>query len=360
MWRRPLLEVRNLKSGNNILPQLKGYWIEVVIDEKDGHESDTAQIVCVFRPGLQLPAKKDEYEIYMGWADEGLVLQGRFTVQKFSIQSEAETVPVLIIHLRAADYIDKLKADGSQDYSDPDFTFGDLMNDLASQAGVEATVDPDLAKVKIGYRLRFQQSPIDFAAEVAESIGGSVKPAAGKLIATKRGAGKSASGRNLDQIPIRYRRSMGFELEIEPRPQVGNVAAAWQDPASGRRKMVKESTGREGPIQILDHPYGSEEEAKEAAKAAAFEAGNATGTGYFDTYGRPKARAGAYCDVTEFPDVFNGVWQAKSVRKMISADDAFLTTINVSAGTEEKGKKKGKGKKSTGDEAGANDGLLPQ
>jgi len=352
MWRRPLLEVRNLRTGKNILPQLKGYWTSVAVEENDGQESDTAEITCLYRPGLTLPAKGDEYEIFMGWHDEGLILQGRYTVQKFSRRGDPESGEFLVIQLRAADFIDKLKAEGTQHY-DADTTFGDLMRDLANQTGAGLEIDPELAKKKLGYRLRYQQSPIDFANEVAEDIGGTVRPAGGKLIATKRGGGKSASGRNLERIAIKYNRTMGYDIEIEPRPQVGHIAAAWQDPDTGRRKMVKEPTGRDGPIRILDMPFLSENEAREAVKSAAFEAGNATGSGYFDCPGLPRARAGAFVNVTGYGDGIDGEWKAESVRKMIAAKDAFLTTVTVTAGNKEKGK--------GGSSApGPNDNLLPQ
>lgn len=357
MWRRPLLEVRNVSTGRNILPQLKGLWTEVKTTDNDGKESDTAEITCIYRKGMTLPTKGEAYDIYMGWADEGLILQGRFTVQKISRNGSPVEGHKLVIQLRAADYVDKLKAEGTQHY-DEGTTFGSLMDGLGKQAGLEVVVPDELRQIKLGYRLRYQQSPVDFASEVAEEFGATVKPAGGKLIVTARGEGKSASGKDLDTITIRYRRSYAYDIEVEPRPAVGNVAAAWQDPDTGKRRYAKEETGMDGPIRVLDHPYRSEAEARQAAKADAREQAFNTGEGYFQSPGLPKARAGATVVASGYGEPIDGNWKADSVEKTINSDAGFDTTINITADKQGKGKgKKGKGESSA---PGANDSLLPQ
>jgi len=355
MWRRPLLEVRNVSTGKDIMPQLKGLWTNVTITDNDGKESDTAEITCIYRKGMALPAKGDAYDVFMGWADEGLVLQGRFTVQKISRNGSPQEGHKLVIQLRAADYVDRLKAESTQHY-DEGTTFGSLMDDLGKQAGLEVVVPAGLRQVKLGYRLRYQQSPIDFAAEVAEELGAGVKPAGGKLIVTARGEGQSASGRDLDVIEIRYRRAYSYDIEIEPRPAVGKVAAAWQDPDTGKRRYTKEDTGMDGPIRVLDHPYRSEDEAKQAAKAEAREQAFNTGEGYFLCPGLPKARAGATIVASGFGEPIDGNWKADSVEKTINADEGFHTTVNITSDKKGKGKKKGKGGSSA---PGPNDSQLP-
>ena len=337
MWRRPILQILN-SGGKNILPGLAGLWTSCHVSEQAGGESDTAQIVCVGPPAkFGLPGRGDKFTILGGWEDEGPVMQGVFTVQKIVYSGDPDSGDTIAIQLRAADFVDKLKAHATKHYDDE--TFGGIVKDVAKQAGLDAQVDADVAKIKVPYRLRHQQSHIDFLTELGEELGAVVKPAGGKLIAVKRGSGKSASGKDLRPIEIVRRKGWGYEIEIEPRPEVGSVAAGWHDEKNGKRKVVKHKTGRDGPIHTLPHPFRSEDEAKKAAESEAYEMGNNTGTGHFESPGLPHAHAEAQVTASGFGKPIDGRWKAESVEKVWDAQGGFSTTVTVKAGDEQKGKK---------------------
>ncbi len=294
--------------------------------------------MCVGPPSLvALPKRGDIYQILMGWADEGLVLQGRYSFQKATLSGDPDQGERMTLHFRAADFVDKLKASGRKHYDDT--TYGDLMKKVAKDAGIEAEVDPELAKIKLGYRLRWDQSPIDFATEVSEEVGATVKPAGGKLVAMKRGGGKTGSGRELAPILIQRQACLGYEIEIEPRPEVGSVAGAWLDEKDGKRKLAKKKANRTGPIAILPHPYRSEEAAGAAAEAAIYEHSNASGSGHFECPGLPYARAEAPALVSGFGSPIDGKWKAEGVDKIVTSAGGFLTTVQVTAGDDKKGEK---------------------
>jgi hypothetical protein len=338
MWRRPLLEVRKGGGGANILSGLAGLWLEVKTTDNAGQTSDKATILCVGPPSrVALPKRGDEYEILMGWEDEGLVLQGRFSFQKANASGTPGQGERVSLDFRAADYVDKLKGSGREHYDDK--TFGDLMKSEAKKAGLEAVVDPELAKVKLGYRLRWDQSPIDFLTELGEEVGATVKPAGGKLVAMKRGGGKSGGGSELDPIIIKKRRGFGYDIEIEPRPEMGHIAAAWHDEKSGRRKLAKFETGRQGPYFVMPHPFRSEIEAREAAEALSYERGQNSGSGHFESPGLPHARAEAKVIASGYGTGIDGEWKAETVEKVVTSRGGFTTTVNVKAGKEKKGEK---------------------
>jgi len=338
MWRRPLLRVAT-GGGLDLMGKLKGVWLEVKVTDNAGQESDTATILCLGPPSrFPIPKRGDEFDIYMGWADEGLVHQGRYSFQKANGRGDPEGGERVSLDFKAADFVDKLKASGRQDY-DENTTFGDLMRKEAKRAGLPAVVDPALDKVKLGYRLRWDQSPIDFLNEVADDVGATVKPAGGKLVAMKRGGGTTGSGQALSPILIRRRRGFGYDIDIEPRPEAGSVAASYQDSKTGRRKLTKVKTGRDGPIVVLPHPFRSEIEAREASQANAYERGNNSGSGHFESPGLPHARAEAPVIVSGYGAPIDGRWKAESVEKIITVSGGFLTTVNVGAGDEKKGEK---------------------
>lgn len=337
MWRRPILIINN-SGGKNILLGLSGLWKTCKVIEQAGGESNSAEIACVGPPSkFGLPGRGDKFTILGGWKDEGPVMQGVFSVQKIVCGGDPEEGDTITIHLRTADYVDKLKAHASKHYDDK--TYGDIIKDIAKQVGLEAEVDEAIGKIKVPYRLRWNQSHIDFATELSEEVGAICKPAGGKLIAVKRGGGKSASGKSLTPIEIRRRNGFGYEIEIEPRPEVGNVAASWHDEKVGKRKVAKHKTGRSGPLYAMPHPFRSEDEANKAAELEAYEMGNNTGSGHFDSPGLPHAHAEAPVNVSGFGKPIDGRWKAESVEKIWDANDGFVTTVQVKAGDDEKGKK---------------------
>jgi uncharacterized protein len=205
-------------------------------------------------------------------------------------------------------------------------------------------VDPEIAAARFEYRLRWDQSPIDFATEVAEEIGATVKPAGGKLVVMKRGGSKSGSGQDLAPIRIERRRCYDYDIEVDPRTDFGNVATSYHDPKSGRRKLVKQPTGREGPYFVAPHLYRSEIDAREAAEAQAYALGHNSGSGHFEVPGLPDAWAEAPVNAEGFGFPIDGAWKCESLDLTITSRGGFSTTVNVKAGTEEKGKSKGKAK----------------
>lgn len=334
--RKPLLEVRNA-GGIDVLPRLGGLWKSVSTTEHAGKKSDEATITCVGPPSrVAMPPKGFLVTILMGWADEGLVEQGTYTFQKPKASGTPEEGDLVDLTFRAADFVDKLKAQGREHYDD--ITYGDLIQKLAGKAGLGAAVDPALASVQLGYRVRWDQSIIDFATEVSEQVGATVKPMAGKLVAMKRGGGTSGGGQALDPILIARHECSTYEFDLDARPDTGKVAAAWQDPKTGKRKFVTKSTGHDGPTAILRHPFVSEDVAGDAADASGYEHENASGSGSVTTWGRPQARAEAPTSLTGFGSWIDGPWKTESLEKKVDVEGGFETTVHVTAGKDQKEK----------------------
>lgn len=338
MWGRGLVEVRNT-GGTDILSRLAGRWKSVKVSEHDGGTSDAARVTLVGPPDdVPLPAQDAEFDVLMGWeGGSGLVLQGRYKFQKTRLTGSPEHGEATELEFRSADFVDALKRSGREHYDDT--TFGDMVKKLAAKAGLTPEVDPDLAGVKLGYRVRWDQSLIDFATELGGELGATVKPSGGKLIATKRGGGKSATGRDLETIQIRRRQGYGYAIELDPRSDAGSIAAPWQDEKSGERKLTKVSTGRKGPLRILPHPSRTEAEAKIAAEAEAYEGQNRTGSGWFGSPGLPRARAGAPVVASGYGQLVDGSWKAESLEKTVTPKGGFGTIVNVTAGKDAKGGK---------------------
>ena len=355
----PVLQILN-SGGKDIVPKLDGFWLECSVTEHEDGKSDSASLVCIGPPAeFGLPAEGDEFTILMGWEEQGKpVEQGKFSMQKPRMYGNPRDGHRISLQLRAADYKDKHKHQINKHY-DEGKTLGEIVRDQAKALGLEGVVDPELDKVKLPYQLIWQQSRIDYLGELVERYGGSMKPMRGKLLVQKRGAGKSASGQQLDTIKIPRHICSEYDFEIDPRSQAKTIAAQWHDPKTGKRKFEKEDTDREGGVFVLPHPYRSQDEAKKAAKSEATERDNRSGTGRCTHPGMPKARAGAPVEMSEFGWPVDGKWKAVTLTKRMDASGGFIQTTEVKAGDDNKTKKSG-GSSSSGASSGpSSSGVRP-
>lgn len=343
MWRRPLLQVVSARSGKDIMPALGGLWISVSVTQHEGGESDEAEIEFIGPPSrVALPKKGDKFKILMGWADEGLIDQGSYTVQKIKAHGSPDEGERLTATLRAAELDGKAKGSGRKHY-DADETAGDRLKKVAKEGGGEAVVHPDIASIKLPYALRLDQSPLDFAREIADATSGVLKVASGRWIVTPRAEGKGGGGSELEEIVIKYRRGSSYEVEVDARGDYKACAGAWTDPKDGKRKLVKAVLDAgDGPTHVLPHPHKSEAEAKKAAEAWLKQQLAATGDAQFEQPGLPRAKPGAKTTVTGFGAGIDGTWKAKKIVKVVTASGGFKTTVHVDAGKEGKGAKRRK------------------
>jgi phage protein D len=328
MFRRPIVRVWG-PSGRD----LAGIWgqslVSVKVTDNRGYESDTAEIVLRAEPpGWSFPPKGTLYRVELAWADGGPAFVGQYTVQRVGGGGDPGSGTTLRVTCRAADMVDKLKEVGSTHYDQK--TAGDIFKDIASKAGLSAVVAPEIAGIQLPYRLRWQQSAIDFATALGDDVGAMVKAQMGRLVVTKRGEGKSAGGSALPPVEVRYDPNYRFEAEIEPRPQYSEMGGDWYDPAQSERKREKVQPGYSAGRHALMHPYPSQGEAKLGAEAAGREHGRNSGSGSFEMPGNPLAVAEAPVICSGFgADIDGTEWVCSSAEHVVEPEKGWITTVQV-------------------------------
>jgi hypothetical protein len=192
------------------------------------------------------------------------------------------------ITARSADFIDKAKGGDRRHYDEENGfgTAGKIFDQLASEMGVAAVIPSELREIKIPYRLRWNQSAIDFATELADEIGAITKPQAGRLVMRKRGAGASASGLTLPAITVHHDPSYAYEFNLRAkawtsrRPRrPGSIAAL------GITRLAKAAQGKAASLSTFMHPFASEAEAEIGGKATAQQLSRNTGSGFIEIAG---------------------------------------------------------------------------
>jgi len=328
MISKPFVIVAGPKTSN-LVPLWGSKLLSVAIVDQAGYESDEA-ILTFSAPPFSPPPKGTKYTISAGMLPGAAAQFGTFTVSRTAFGGSPEDGETMEVHCRSADFIDNMKASGSKHYDkEGGFgTAGKIFQDLAAEAGVSALVSSAIENIEIPYRLRWNQSVLDFATELADEVGAIVKPQAGKLVVLERGKGQSGSGKDLPPILIVRRRGYAWDVDIEERPAHEKAETSWYDDKTGRLQRETESFGcAGGPISPL-HLTPSKTEAKKTAGAVASALTRWTGTGSFEIRGDPFAVAGAPVTLAGFGSTIEGInWIASVVTHTIDPEGGGWTTM---------------------------------
>lgn len=318
------------KGDTNLMGSMAPYFLGAGLTDEVGIQNDQLQ-VFLNDEGRQLPLPRegDLLKPWAGYVETRVLPLGAFKVERYGLGWEPGGAEAMVMTARAVTYTGEVKAGGTMHFDNK--SLADILGEAARSAGLALAIDPQLAEVRIPYTLRWEASPIDFASRLAAEHGGIVKPGGEKLAVVRRGAGTDAAGAELPRIRVTRVGSSGWNIEGEPRPRFGKVAAAWQDPASGRRKLAEKSAGSEGPTNNLIHPRATKAEAEAAAEARARELNTLTGAGFFVTEFDPTYSAGALVEASGFGEGIDGVWPSERISTSWEKGAPVLSTIDVTA-----------------------------
>lgn len=317
--------------------------ISATVRDEAGQTSDQLTIVLDDADNaIERPADKAKIEVWLGWAETGLVRIGTYELQSVEFAGSFSGGETMTIQASAADLKAKLKGVGREHFEDK--TIGEIVTTIAGRNGMTAHVDSELASIKVKYKARVDTSEIDFLTAIADEHDAVVKPMGDRLVMTKRGSGKSASGKSLPVLRIEKSDCEEWKVSPEGRARYRKVKAGWIDQKTGKRQTEEAETGLdEGPDFTVRDPLPTQEQAKKKAQAEARRLTRNTGSGSFTMAGLPEAQAEA--DVIaggSFRDGIAGTWRADAVEHTFD-EKGFRTTIEIKAkedGSSSKAKKK--------------------
>ncbi|OCP17422.1 MULTISPECIES: hypothetical protein [unclassified Ensifer] len=333
--RKPRVQVIG-QSGLDLFPGWSSSSLmSVTYTDVDGGEADELEFSFSVSPPFQdSPAEGTRYRFLYGWEGQPLRDAGEFTYQSDALSGDAEGGYVMTIVARASDFIDADKAAETEHFDD--MTAGEIFQSLAGRAGKQALIHPDIASVRLPYRLRFNQSLSGFANELAEELGGTLKFAGGKLLVPKRNGGQNANGRQLPTITIPFKSQHAFDIASEGRGRYQQVGTGFFDPLKGVQKLFNATSSGKASRFLGLHPARSEDEAELAGKAQSAELARGSISGSFDTDGSDEAMAGAPVRLSGFGasrDALDLV--AASIAHTISFEDGGGWTMSVEVGMRE-------------------------
>jgi phage protein D len=333
--RKPIVVVEGPKTAN-----LVAVWgdtlLSVHIHDATAHDSDSCTLVFSTAPPFPpLPPKGTRYVVSVGWSAAAMAMTGIYTVQRSTIAGDPESGHTITVECRAADLADKAKTVDSAHWDDT--TLGAIVDDIASKMGMTAVIDPEMRSIAIPYRARIDQEALDFLSDLGDDFGGAVKIAGDKVVMTKRGSGRSASGADLATITVVYAPSYAFSFEFEPRGDDAESSASWWDDETGT--WIDETDEGSGKGRLAGpHPWPSKGEAKLGARARRGERKRKAATGSIEVPGDPSAVAGCPVVASGYgPDADGTAWIAESIDHEIVPESGWIMTFNLETKDGKKG-----------------------
>ena len=318
MFRIPYIEVAG-PDGVNLATRFRDEFVGVRITDLEGGEAD--ELTILFRrrkPYLMPPAPDTEFTAKLGWDPQGALITGTYRYQRTLYSGDPASGQVMGLVCRSADYTDALKRVDSEHFDEETGhkTYGDVLETLAERSGLGVAIDKEIGKIPLagGYLLRWKQSAIGVAADIADDLGAIIKPQAGKLTVRKKGSFRAASGSMLPDVTIPFDPNYAFQVDLEPRYDYAEVAAGWFDDGKGRPFEALQSLGRGFARLALPHLSGTEAFAKALSAASAQRLQAETATGFFEMAGNAYAVAGAPARPEGFgPDIDSVNWEISAV-----------------------------------------------
>lgn len=253
------VSVGGLTNDNNSAPLLS-----LTVTDAEGLKSDSVELTIDNRDQIPAPKKGARMQVWLGYVETGLVYMGSYSVDQWRKSGRPR---LLTVTAKAADLTGDIKSPKSRSFHET--TVGEIVDKVAQKNGMEAQVHPELRDMKIGHIDQSSESDIHFMTRLAKRVGANFKPANGKLIFNKAGAGTLPSGADVPVFTITETGVTDWDATGSERGSYQSASASWADSRTGERKtIVRGKTGKTALRHRDRRVYKTEEEAERAAEAA--------------------------------------------------------------------------------------------
>ena len=258
-------------NGNNITDALRNRLLSLVINDSAGNGSDTVAIELDNRDDVvKLPETGASLDVWIGYKDN-LTFKGTFEVDELEVPLDDQ---VFTIHAKAVSMKGSLKATKEKTFDQ--VTLGDLLNSIASEHGYEAKISAEMAAISFEHIDQKSESDLNLLSRLARENNALFKVVANKLVITKKGEGKTVSGKELPKLTISDPKNTTGRVTIQKRSDYKSVVAHWFDEVN--QIEVQAIAGDGEPQYKIRRNYPDQEQAQRAveAKLKGFQRGQAT------------------------------------------------------------------------------------
>jgi uncharacterized protein len=335
----PIFQV--LKDGKDITAQLQDRLVEVKAMQTE--TSEVGQVEFVFDDrdwALALPQKDDQITFLMGYKETGLTSFGDFDIDEVHLFGPPRSIKVVA---HAVSQSSELRIRTIKTYTDT--TVGDVIKDIASQAGLTANIDSSIASIKLPTFNQNNQSGFHIIDQLARTYGGATIYMNRMVTIVKRGQASTVSGGDAGMVYLTPEDFGEWDVWIQSRAAYSGVQAAWFDKDNVIRKFEVAQTA---PSRLSDFPligsefsnpkafhtlpgmFSTQEQAQAAAQAQLrlFEQLRAQATITL-AKGDPTIRVHMGLNITGMRDAIDGDYLIETVTHSYKKSTGIVTSIEA-------------------------------
>lgn len=334
-----------LVGGQDISATLAPVLISLRVSDRAGRSSDSASLELDDTDGrLILPSPGASVKIMLGWVggSVGTVFEGTVDEVRASGGRSGRTISV---SAKGMDTRGKAKQGQRRHFDDK--TIGDAMKAAGDAAGIQVSVDKELASISRPYIALDDESFVAFGERIAHEVGGTFKIVGKKAVLAKRNGGTSASGAALGSVSAAWGINL-HSYDITPilgRPIEKKTAVRWYDKKKAKWEIEEADTGTEGgqTTKVGRFPEPDLAAAKTKSKSDAAESDRKSGEGSVEIEGNIAAQPEGLCIVAGCRPGVDGTYRIEGVDHEYSRS-GFVTRLSLkqpkgTAGKDSRGKK---------------------
>lgn len=312
-------------DGRDITKGLEAGLVSITTTDEAGFKSDSVSIeITDPLKEIALPRRGAQLEVFLGWKHSGTVHVGSYTVDK---AGRGGRPSVLKISGNGADLGKSSTLKVHKTRSFDNITIGKLVGDIAAEHGMQGAVGADHADLTLPHVDQVNESDMNLLSRIAADHGAVFKPADGNLVFTKKGEGKTVSGKALTEVAITEDMCSDWNVEISERTSYQTVIATWQDTDGAVKHEIKAGSG--DPAFTIRKPFATEAAARTAAQAKKETLDRGTGTCSLTlAIGNPSVFAETPLSLSGFDPELDGRWVADKVTQSLSGS-GYTTTIEA-------------------------------
>lgn len=247
---------------HNITYHLQNRLIALQLTDRRGLYADQLELTISDHDNkIILPRRGVMIHCCLGWRHQTLTDKGYYIVDEI----EHSGIPdKLIIRARSADFRNQLTQAKERSWHQK--TLGDIVNTIANEQQLSATISPTLASTTITHLDQTHESDSHFLTRLAQCHDAFVTIKQGKLLMLPIGKGQTKSGKSLPTITLTREQTTQHHFKIADRQAYySGVAAQWYNTQHGKQETI--TYGDPQRVHVIRQHFANQQDAANAAHA---------------------------------------------------------------------------------------------
>lgn len=258
----PIPAWRVTLDGKDLTAKMQPRLLDLTLTKQRSDDADQLDIRLHDHDGrMAIPNRGAVIDVAIGWAGQGLVQKGSFTVDEVEHSGAPD---IISIRARSADFTKPMRTRKEKSWHNT--TVGNILKAIAGKHGLKAKINAKLGAINIRHLDQTNESDVHFITRLAKRFDAVATVKNGTLLFSPVGSGETADGTPLPDATIHRSQGDQHRYTIAGRDDYTGVRAYWGDKKGASQQDVL--VGDNENARRLPGKFHSEQEAKEQAEAA--------------------------------------------------------------------------------------------